>query len=406
MLAAAAAVLLAQSVPGGAPRAPRGPALPPVPAGVRNVVLCIADGAGFAHFAAAERRAGHGRPWDRFPVRLAVGTAPAGAGPTDSAAAATALATGVKTRRGALGVSPAGAYLPNLLERAEAAGRATGIVTSVAPDDATPAAFLGHAPHRSEGARVLADALRHGAVDAIFGAGHPEFDEAGRPLRRPGPYGPAGGRRTFEDLRAGRLAAADADGDGVPDPWTFVETSSRILALGEGPAPKRVFALAPAAKSLPAGPATGVPRLAEMVRAALNVIDGDPEGFVLVVEGGAVDGASHRGQTERMLAEMAEFAAAVEAVLAWRDASPERAAATLVVVTADHETGGLSEADLTWSTDRHTDAPVPLFAAGPGAEEIRARATGRDPRRGPLLDNAALGAFLNRLVAPRFPPLH
>ena len=138
-----------------------------------------------------------------------------------------------------------------------------------------------------------------------------------------------------------------------------------------------------------------VPSLAEMALAALNVVDGDPDGFCLLIEGGAVDWASHDGRVGRMIEEMTDFNRAVEAVLAGLD---ERGllGETLVVVTADHECGHLAGPvpSYVFLTGEHTNSLVPLFARGPGSGELVARATETDPVRGPYLDNCELGAAL------------
>jgi alkaline phosphatase len=138
-----------------------------------------------------------------------------------------------------------------------------------------------------------------------------------------------------------------------------------------------------------------VPTLAEMARAALNVLDEDPDGFCLLIEGGAVDWASHDGRAGRMIEEMTEFNRAVEAVLAGLD---ERGllGETLVVVTADHESGHLAGPvpAYVFLTGDHTNSLVPLFARGPGSGSFAALADDTDPVRGPYLDNCELGAVL------------
>ncbi|MCK4911625.1 MAG: alkaline phosphatase, partial [Thermodesulfovibrionales bacterium] len=114
----------------------------------------------------------------------------------------------------------------------------------------------------------------------------------------------------------------------------------------------------------------------EMVEAALDVLDNDPDGLFLMVEGGRIDHAGHENDIERLVAEVAEFSNSVSVALHWATRHPD----TLIIVTADHETGGLfiledngpGNAPLaTWSTSGHTAAFVPVYARGPGAERIQ-----------------------------------
>ena len=161
----------------------------------------------------------------------------------------------------------------------------------------------------------------------------------------------------------------------------------------------------------------GVPTLESMTLAALNALDDAPEGFVLFIEGGAVDWAMHDNQLGRTIEEMRDFLASVDAVVAWveRESNWDQ---TLVIVTADHDhmlwgpdadrvpfdplrdegTGRLP--GHRWLSDSHSAALVPLAARGAGAGTLRTLAERTDPVRGPYVDQtdifrvvaAALGA--------------
>ena len=186
--------------------------------------------------------------------------------------------------------------------------------------------------------------------------------------------------RVATTLQQGRAAAADVDDAAVEAPFT--------APLNEG-----------------------VPTLAEMTRGALNVLGADPDGLLLMIEGGAVDWAAHANQCGRMIEEQIDFNRAVEAVVAWVEANSTWEE-TLLVVTADHETGFLNgpgaddewcplpscEAGtapaVRWHSGGHTNSLVPFFARGAGAERFIARATGDDPVRGRYLDNTDLAAVL------------
>jgi alkaline phosphatase len=411
----------------------------------RNVILMVADGAGFAHVDLASQyatgRTGSQVYW-RFPVRLAMSTYPAGGSydperawtsrrwlgdrATDSAAAITAMTTGVKTDNGKLCVAPDGAVVPTLVELLERSGRATGVVTSVHLAHATPAGFVVSHPRRSEYAAISRKMLQDSAIDVVMGAGHPEHDNSGRATRAD--FRHVGGEATWRRILAGR-PAADADRDGVGDAWHLVQDRSEFVALaGAGRPPRRVLGLPRVRETLQqkrdgdhrADPFvvplnSGVPDLAEMSRAALNVLWRHGEGFGLLIEGGAVDWGGHDRVVGRTVEEQLDFDAAVAAVVAWLDAR-ELWEQTLLVVTSDHECGHLRGVDgegaspavppaaagempaVEFRTGAHTHALVPLFARGAGSAALAAYADEHDPVRGAYLDNAELGAYLSELA--------
>ncbi len=404
----------------------------PAPAGVgvtppRDVIIFIADGWGFAHVAAAGLYA-HGRAggfvWDGFPARLSMTTGSRGAdGPvTDSAAAATAMSTGCKSRNGALGIDATGDRAEHLLEVARQSGRATGVVTTVPLCHATPAGFVVHAPSRDDYAGIAREMLESTGLAVIMGGGHPWFDRDGARRDRPRTFRFVGGESLWDSLAAG-LAGNDADGDGTRDLWTLVDTRDGFRALREGVAPRRVLGVAPVAETLQqerqgdtdaapyAAPLTAtVPDLATMALGALNVLDADPDGLALVIEGGAVDWAGHDQQSGRMIEELLAFHDAVAEVLAWLDRTGRREAA-LVIVTGDHETGGLELAAnagarsragrlpaMRWTSTGHTASPVPFFATGPGSEDFTARGRAADGSPGTIIDNTDLGGVVKRLL--------
>lgn len=400
-----------------------------------NVVLFVADGAGFHHYEAAgyyEYGESERQVYDDWPVRIAMSTVPYGVvydpelartdaawcrrEATDSAAAITAMTTGFKTVPGRLAVDARGEPVPPLAESMADAGKATGAVSTVLFTHATPAGFCVSHMDRSAYSEIAALMLGGGSVDVIMGAGHPFYDDSGH-LREEGDFTHIGGREAWNAL--------------VTSPsWTLIESREQFLALGEGPTPHRVLGLPRVHETLqeqrdgdvmadpfvvPLNP--DVPTLAEMARAALNVLDEDPDGFCLLVEGGAVDWASHEGRPGRMIEEMVDFNGAVAAVVAWLD---ERGLLdeTLLIVTADHETGFLNgplpSAGVVWAppvnrgrgvlpafaflAGDHTRALVPLFACGPGSELLAARADQADSLRGPYLDNAELGEVLTGIA--------
>jgi len=417
-------------------------------ASAKNVILFIGDGMGFNHVAAAGclRHGGEGRLiFETFPVQLSASTYPQGGGydpesawadfeyvkhgATDSAASGTALASGRKTSNGAISVvgSPEEPVrVKTVLEAAEATGRATGVVTSVEISHATPACFIAHNPDRGEYEAIARQMIMTSAADVIMGCGHPFFDRNGEVLAAVETFKFVGGPDTWSALVSG-TAGGDADGDGTPDPWKLVQDRKDFQALAEGPTPPRVCGLAKVETTLQqkrsgdydAQPYTDpmietVPTLVEMTRGALNILDDDPDGLFLMVEGGAIDWAAHSNQTGRMIEETLAFADAVAAAVEWveKNSSWDE---TLIIVTADHETGYLTgpssgpgaegEAPawkpvrtrgrgiappVEWHSGSHTNSLVPVYARGPGAELLRDFADETDPVRGRYVDNTEI----------------
>ncbi len=414
----------------------------------KNVIIMIADGGGFHQYEAGSlfRYGATGKAvWDAFPVQLAASTFAVNGGydpaavwasfeaacqkPTDSAAAATALATGHKTKNGMIGVDPDGQPLKNLVEQAEAKGKASGVVSSVPLSHATPAGFVAHANSRGSYAEIGQQMILKSACEVVIGGGHPDFDGNHRPRKEPRDekaWQYVGGQETWEAVKRGE-AGADANGDGTADRWTLVDTREGLVKLASGPAPARLLGVAPVADTLQSGRAKGdpklpgddpllaaVPTLPELTRAALNVLDDDPDGLFLMVEGGAVDWASHSNDLIRAVEELNDFEDAVKAVCDWveQHSSWEQ---TLLIVTSDHETGCLGAAAdaplwqpltvaaagqlpaVSWHSKGHSNQLVPVRAKGVGAELLRQAATKTDPHRGPYLDNTDLPKTVFRL---------
>lgn len=360
--------------------------------------------------------------FERFPVQTSVSTYPVGSGydpaaawsdfdyinggTTDSAAAGTALATGTKTVNGAIGVTPEGEALENITERAEKLGKATGVVSSVPFSHATPSAYVAHNTDRND-LQGIADEMLESDVDVIIGAGHPYFDDDAQP--REGDY-------TY--LSEERYAAVK-NGDSA---FTLVEDTEGLEALQTGAAPEeQVFGLVPVGttlqqarsslveQSLPfSSELNDVPDLADLSLGALNVLSQkSDEGMFAMIEGGAIDWAGHANSLTTNVEETVDFTRAVDAVTGWVEQNSSWDE-TLLIVTADHETGYItgdgSNPDWTvmtgeqgelplgvFNSGNHTNQLVPVYAIGAGSDAITARATGTDPVRGAYLDNTDLG---------------
>ncbi len=433
---------------------------------VKNVIVMIDDGAGYnQHEAGSLYDTGSvdGEVYNAFPYTSAVSTysygdvAPGECAdlntydpqaawatfawvlddPTDSAAAATAMATGIKTYDAAIGVDCAGQPVENVVEAAEKLGKATGVVTTVPFSHATPAGFVAHETQRDEFEKIAVDMIRDSATDVIMGGGHPYFSQSGAPVEKPG-YKFIG-ESEYADLKAG-VAGADADGDGTPDPFTLIETQEAFKALAAGDTPKRVFGLAPVRRTLQEDRAsldttwqpyeketiTTTPALAEMVNGALNVLDNDPDGFFVMIEGGATDWAAHDSQLGLLIEEELAFDRAVDAVVSWVDTHSSWND-TMLVVTSDHETGLLNGPDSgvvadspvwnplvsngkgtmpdgDWHTVGHTNSLVPIWVQGEPGKLLSSYVDGTDPKRGAYIDNTDIHSLiLAALGAPTQP---
>lgn len=421
---------------------------PGIPA-TKNVIVMIGDGYGFnQNISASDYEYGKaGRQiYYRFPFQFAMSTYsyycdydPSMAWSdfdyvkscyTDSAAAATAMATGVKTYDAGIGVDVDGNPVKNALELAEEKGKSTGVVTSVEWTHATPAGFVAHNVSRNNYAAIGQEIVDVSAADVVMGGGNPWYDVDGLPVAEPITFEYVGGQTTWDALVAG-TAGGDANGDGIADPWTLIQSRDEFQALMSGPTPKRVLGTAQVYQTLQQGrsgdayadpyvvPRTEtVPTLTEMSLAALNVLDDDPDGLFLMVEGGAIDWAAHSNQSGRTIEEAIEFERAVEAVVSWVQANSNWGE-TLLIVTADHETGYLwgpgSDPEwmpivnngagnlpgMEWHSPNHTNSLVKLAAKGDAARMFRQYATGFDPVRGLYIDNTNIADVVFWALDPK-----
>lgn len=324
--------------------------------------------------------------------------------PTDSAAAGTAMASGVKTYNAGIGVDVDGNVVENLSERAKALGKGAGVVSSVPYSHATPAAYSSHAESRND-YHGIANQQIAGDLDVVIGAAHPFYDDNHQPT--------AQGDFTY-------ISEADwnAVSNGETD-RTFIESKEDFEALTTGETPEKVFGTPQVATTLQQArdadaPLNDVPDLSTLSQGAINTLDDNENGFFLMVEGGAIDWTGHANQSDRNLEEVRDFDAAVNSVVDWVETNSSWEE-TLVVVTADHETGylyGEQEGDFssiipaapeaeegtlpthTWNSDNHTNQLVPFFSKGAGADQIAALGTGRDTVRGHYLDNTSMAAWL------------
>ena len=351
---------------------------------------------------------------------------------TDSAAAGTALATGVKTYNSAINWSDLDRpILPTIAHIAAESGRSAGVVTSVQWSHATPAALGGaRVPKRSDYEKIADQMIQEGILDVIMGAGHPDFDDDGRPVTDEPSYRFVGGKTTWEAIEAARATLG-----GTYHGLRPVSTRAEFQSLLSADPPKRVLGTAQVANTLQYARSggsdqekpydtprlTNVPTLAEMTRGALNVLKQNPRGLWLMVEGGAIDWAGHENLGGRLVEEQIEFVEAIEAVVEWIETHSSWDE-TLLILTADHETGlvwGPDSADpappfppivdqgagqmplLRFHSKEHSNSLVPVYARGPGAAWLVELADRIDPVRGPYLDNTELFHVMAKAVSGR-----
>jgi len=288
----------------------------------RNVILLVGDGMGLAAVAhahiqqfGAAREAGR-LNMERLPVLGYLYTGSADALVTDSAAAGTALFSGEKTCRGSLGVDKNGQHLKTVFEEAHEQGLAVGVITTVPITHATPAATYAHVIKRRDYHDIF-DWLLRSRFDVLLGAGKTEDNRY-----LPGDFAARARQAGYAVCRTAAELSAHRQG---PVLGIFGQESlSYEFDRKDKPSPD--------------------PHLSDLVTKSLDLIGSDPDGFVLMVEGGSLDSAAHEGHFGRLLAEVLEFDRCVALVCDWVERHSSWSD-TLVVVTADHETGELAIRD-------------------------------------------------------------
>ncbi len=409
---------------------------------VKNVIVMISDGWGYNQIMATDYYT-EGRAdtqiYENFPTQLSMSTYSTGSydpatiwndfnnlniAPTDSAAAGTAMSTGEKTYDAAIGVDLEEADMTHISETFESLGRSTGVVSTVEFSHATPASFIAHDSNRNNYADIANDMIYQSSADVIIGCGNPDYDNDGNEASMTTKY--VGGDATWADLSDGSVTGADANGDGVADDWSVIQSKSDFEALTTGKTPDRLIGIPEVYTTLQqarSGDGKGdayevalndnLPDLATMSQVALNVLDNNDEGFFLMIEGGAIDWAGHANQSGRLIEEQEDFNTAVEAVCEWVEQNSSWSQ-TMLVVTGDHETGYLTGTagvydevvnngagimpTMAWNSGNHTNQLIPFFAKGAGAEIFKKLADQVDPVRGKYLDNTEIVTAINALI--------
>ena len=327
----------------------------------RSIIFIIADGTGIGQYSLSYYANGSFAP-ARFDHIGLVATHPNDGEcattckrVTDSAASGTALSAGIKTYNGAIGVDRDTLAIKTMLEWAEEKNMATGLVASSTVTHATPASFAAHVDSRKK-EKEIAKQFAETEVDVILG----------------------GGKKFWPDSL---IAAYESRGG------QYINNIDAPLESG-----KRLLGLF-AEKALPPVHEGRDPSTTEMARLALSKLEENPNGYFIMIEESQVDWGGHSNSAEYIQGEMASLNELVDFALDYQIEHPE----VLVVLTADHECGGVSvhdskdsNLDIRFTSDYHSANFVPVWATGPGSEVFDA-----------FMDNTEIGKQLIHYVKNR-----
>lgn len=310
---------------------------------VKNVILMIGDGMSLMHVYTAWA-ANRGKLW--LENAQATGLSKTWAVKklvTDSGSGGTSLATGVKTVYHAVGVDPEGKPLTSLVDVAKELGKDAGMAVTCRLWDATPCDFCCHNIDRDKEEELVGDYPTSG-VDFVFGGGAQKFTNR------------KDGRDIFKELQKKGYHVSR-----TLDDFFAYDKNSRIFAV-------------PYDKDTPLPDERG-DLLARASMKGISLMNQNKNGFFMMIEGSQLDDYGHFNQLDLLMKETLDFDQTVGEVMKWAAKDGE----TLVVVTADHETGGLTlvngnkeegRVECCFSTKDHTGAMVPVYAFGPGAENF------------------------------------
>jgi alkaline phosphatase len=308
---------------------------------VKNIIFMIGDGMGLEQISAAWVCNGGKLNLDNFSKVGIQRTYSANKLVTDSAAAGTALSTGHKTNNGMVGMNADTVAVKTLAEEAMEKGKRAGAAVTCRVNDATPAVFFSHAETRKNQEDIVAQMATSGVY---FLSG--------------------GGTKFWEEREDGRNIAEEVKADG----YTYVRTKEDLMAVEEGP----VIALMDSYELKPSLDRGDI--LPASVTKALELLD-NKKGFFLMVEGSMIDDGGHDNKAGHTMEEIFDFDKTVGLVLEWAAKDGE----TLVVVTGDHATGGMTllsggidekRIRVNFSTTGHNGIALPVFAWGPHSEDF------------------------------------
>ena len=326
----------------------------------KNVILLIGDGMGPNQVNAAHDHIGEDLNMETMPYKGQSSTSNVSGGVTDSAAGGTALACGVKTVNDRIGMDSMGNPVSNIREEFANLGKKTGLVSTTNITDATPAAFGAHNMSRSNQKEIAAEFIDK-EIDLLMGGGGDQFDTALR--------------NTAVNDKGYTIVSHKNE-------LQSFDGSTKLLALFHG-------------GSFPYyadGYPENIPTIAEMTVKAIEILNQNNDGFFLMVEGARIDHACHAQDLARTISETIEFDKAVKVAMDFA----EQDGNTLVIVTADHETGGLQKngTNYTFSHGNHSGVDVPVFAMGKGAENFQGNMINTD------IPNIIRALFENDVTEP------
>lgn len=314
--------------------------VPPTGTKVKNVILMIGDGMSLMHVYSAWT-ANRGKLYlENCEVTGLSKTYCANKLVTDSGAGGTAMAIGQKTNYHSVGVDVNGNPQPSLIKLAKQKGMSAGVAVTCRLWDATPADFCCHNTDRDNEDEIIADYVNCEA-DYVVGGGAKKFENR------------KDGRNIFKEL--------EQKGYQVARSWEECKNlkSGKIFAVTDS-----VDTPLPAERG---------DRLAQSSLKGIELLNQNPNGFFMMIEGSQLDDYGHFNDLDLLMQETHDFDCTVGKILEWAAKDGE----TLVVVTADHETGGLTlidgdkdkgEIKCKFSTTGHSGVMVPVYAFGPGAE--------------------------------------
>lgn len=311
----------------------------------KNIILMIADGTGLSQISASQYYNTQPSNYDRFKHIGLIKTSSASDLITDSASGATAFSAGIKTYNGAIGVNTDTLAVATILEDLEKREFSTGVIATSTITHATPASFYAHQKFRKMELEIAQDLAKSGVE---FFAG--------------------GGRKFFENRKDGNnlIAAFEAQGYDM-----FLERLDPSLKMNK----KKKYGFLLADEGMPKILEGRGSFLYDATKLGIAKLSQNKKGFFLMIEGSQVDWGGHANDADYLISELIDFDTVIGQVLDYA----EKDGNTLVIVTADHETGGFTlasnEGDYndikpSFSTGGHSATMVPVFAYGPGASEF------------------------------------
>ncbi|MDC8005631.1 alkaline phosphatase [Aureisphaera galaxeae] len=310
------------------------------PKGPKNIILLVGDGMGLSEVSASLFFKESASNFERFPTVGLIKTSAADKLITDSAAGATAFASGIKTYNGAVGVDTDSMDVKTIVEHVSERDIATGVISTSAITHATPAAFYAHSKSRRD-EETIASYLPKSGIDFFAGGGLKFFNK----------------RKDSIDM----IAELETKGFAMD-----------TVALSKKTDGKQGFLLAQGGMPTMETRGDFLPQAAQL---AIEHLSENDNGFFLMIEGSQIDWGGHDNDADYLIGELLDFDTTIGKVLDFAEANGE----TLVIVTADHETGGFTlspkegnynEIAPSFSTTGHSATMVPVFAMGPGSENF------------------------------------